>query len=117
MNEAPKLDESQRAVASLPADARTIVIAGAGQGKTELVAARLDFLVADEGLSPFDEVLVLSFSRAAVQAVRQRLQDTHSASQVSVRTIDSFATHLLFEAERIRRAVHSISESRMLSLS
>lgn len=98
MNEVPELDDSQKAVAFLPADSRTIVIAGAGQGKTELVAARLDYLVADEGLSPFDEVLVLSFSRAAVQAVRQRLKGTQSAAQVSVRTIDSFATHLLFEA-------------------
>lgn len=95
-----ELDESQKAVAYLPSSARAIVIAGAGQGKTELVAARLQFLVEVEGLNPYDEILVLSFSRAAVQSIRQRMEGSGSASEVSIRTLDSFATHLLFEADR-----------------
>jgi DNA helicase-2/ATP-dependent DNA helicase PcrA len=101
--EAFELDSSQRRVAEAPTDARTIVIAGAGQGKTEVVAARLRYLVGDEDLSPIDEVLVLSFSRAAVGAARARLAGDRSIARVMVRTFDSLASRLLLEAgEEVR---------------
>ena len=94
----PPLDPSQLAVVELPADARTLVIAGAGQGKTEVVAARLEHLVEDEGLEPADEIVVLSFSRAAVAAARQRAEGRGAVALVAVRTFDSFASRLLLEA-------------------
>jgi DNA helicase-2/ATP-dependent DNA helicase PcrA len=111
--EPPPLDESQRRVALAPAAARLIVTAGAGQGKTEVVAARLRHLV-DEGLDDGDDLFVLSFSRAAVAAVRGRLAGDSTISRVTVRTFDSLATRLLLEAgeeltglrfeQRIRKA-------------
>lgn len=96
--EPPELDESQRQVAEAPAGARLIVTAGAGQGKTEVVAARLRHLVDEEGLADADDLLVLSFSRAAVAAIRRRLSGAGSVSRVTVRTFDSFASRLLLEA-------------------
>jgi DNA helicase-2/ATP-dependent DNA helicase PcrA len=96
--EEPTPDESQRRVAEAPADARLVVTAGAGQGKTEVVAARLRHLIEEEGLSGTDDLLVLSFSRAAVAAVQCRVRGESSLAAVTVRTFDSLASRLLLEA-------------------
>ncbi|MET9199590.1 UvrD-helicase domain-containing protein [Gordonia sp. NPDC003585] len=112
-----ELDETQRHVVEADASDRVVVIAGAGQGKTEVVTARLQSLIDDEDLSASVELLVLSFSRAAVRAVRSRLSDRDIA-EVNVRTFDSFASQLLLEADvepavgfeaRIRQATESIT--------
>src|SRR4051812_28546995 len=68
-----ELNAEQLAVVEASADERLLVIAGAGQGKTEVVVSRIDYLVTEEDLVASEEVLVLSFSRAAVSAVRTRL--------------------------------------------
>lgn len=94
----PALDPSQRVVAELPAEARALVIAGAGQGKTEVVAARLEHLVHESGLEPADEIVVLSFSRAAVAAARRRTKGRGAVARVAVRTFDSLASRLLAES-------------------
>jgi DNA helicase-2/ATP-dependent DNA helicase PcrA len=94
----PQLDPSQLAIVELPADARVLVIAGAGQGKTEVVAARLQHLVEEEGLEPADEIVVLSFSRAAVAAARHRTRGRGAVARVAVSTFDSLASRLLLEA-------------------
>ncbi|GAA1840639.1 hypothetical protein GCM10009772_17890 [Pseudonocardia alni subsp. carboxydivorans] len=119
--EVPTLDDSQLRVAEGAADARVIVTAGAGQGKTEVVAARLAHLVESEGLDKADDVLVLSFSRAAVAAVRQRIRGNPSVERASVRTFDSFASRLLMDAgedatgwnfdRRIRAATRLLREA------
>lgn len=114
----PPLDESQRQVAEADPEDRLIVTAAAGQGKTETVLARLEAL-AESGVSVQDEVIILSFSRAAVDAVRRRARAVGLAS-VPIRTFDSFAAHILnecgeldtvkgFEA-RIRRATEIIRD-------
>lgn len=114
-----ELNDEQRAVVEAPIEERLLVTAGAGQGKTEVVAARIGHLVDEESLSASTEVLVLSFSRAAVQAVRSRL-DLREVAQANVRTFDSLAGRLLVEAEiepvgtfeaRIRQATKYLTES------
>jgi DNA helicase-2/ATP-dependent DNA helicase PcrA len=69
-------------------------------------------------LNPADEVLVLTFSRAAVDAARNRSKQ-HGLDAVSIRTFDSFAAQLILEADgevpngsfdqRIRRATAILS--------
>jgi DNA helicase-2/ATP-dependent DNA helicase PcrA len=93
------LDESQRAVVEADPGDRLLVIAGAGRGKTEVVAARIERLAKMHGLYPVDEILVLSFSRAAVRAARQRL-DTSGLASAGVTTFDSFASRILVAAGR-----------------
>ncbi len=114
-----ELNDEQLDVVEAPADARMLVIAGAGQGKTEVVVSRINSLVQDEGLTASDEVLVLSFSRAAVSAVRTRL-DVRDVAAPNVRTFDSFAGVLLVDADiqpegsfeaRIRRATQLLNEA------
>lgn len=119
MSEPLELNAEQRAVVEAPIDERLVVIAGAGQGKTEVVAARVGFLVEEEQLSASTEVLVLSFSRAAVSAVRTRLE-LREVAAANVRTFDSFAGQLLFDQDvepvgsfeaRIRQATRILTES------
>jgi DNA helicase-2/ATP-dependent DNA helicase PcrA len=112
------LNAEQRAVVEASVDARLLVVAGAGQGKTEVVASRIDYLVKSEDLSASREILVLSFSRAAVTAVRNRLHERDVPS-ANVRTFDSFAGQLLIDAgiegagsyeSRIRQATGLLSD-------
>ncbi|WP_326829256.1 UvrD-helicase domain-containing protein [Streptosporangium sp. NBC_01810] len=92
-----ELTDEQRDIAEQPGDARLLVTAGAGTGKTFTLIRRLSALIEDEGLGA-DEVLVLSFSRAAVREVRDRLAVYgENAQHVEVRTFDSYATQLLSE--------------------
>ncbi len=114
-----ELNDAQRAVVEAPINDRLLVIAGAGQGKTEVVALRIDYLVKEEDLSASAEVLVLSFSRAAVTAVKTRL-DAREVPAANVRTFDSFAGQLLLEAgeeptgafeARIRQATRLLRDS------
>ncbi|WP_370585094.1 UvrD-helicase domain-containing protein [Nocardia sp. XZ_19_231] len=119
MSEPLELNDEQRVVVGAPINDRLVVIAGAGQGKTEVVAARIGFLVEAEQLSASTEILVLSFSRAAVSAVRTRL-DLREVAAANVRTFDSFAGQLLLDADiepvgsfeaRIRQATKVLEES------
>ncbi|UGU30611.1 UvrD-helicase domain-containing protein [Mycolicibacterium smegmatis] len=114
-----ELNDAQLDVVEAAADARLLVVAGAGQGKTEVVVSRIRSLVQDEGLTASEEILVLSFSRAAVSAVRTRLGAREVAAP-NVRTFDSFASVLLLDAgiqpegsfdARIRRATQLLRES------
>lgn len=93
------LTDEQELVASEPSDAHLLVTAGPGTGKTHTLVARLLHLINDEGLAPGAEILVLSFSRAAVREVRRRIAGHGSASYVRVCTFDSFATRLLADVD------------------
>jgi len=113
------LNDAQRDVVEAAIDERLLVIAGAGQGKTEVVALRIDHLVKEEDLSASSQVLVLSFSRAAVTAVKTRL-DAREVPAANVRTFDSFAGQIILDAEeeptgsfeaRIRRATQLIRDA------
>lgn len=91
------LDEDQRRVAQASPEERLYVVAGPGSGKTETVSARLTHLAEEEGLAG-DSLLVISFSRAAVEAVqrRQRKNAPHTAAWVT--TLDSLASRILTDA-------------------
>jgi DNA helicase-2/ATP-dependent DNA helicase PcrA len=88
------LDAEQSRAAGVEAGDRQLVIAGPGSGKTEVVAALLEVLVEQEGLSASDEILVVSFSRAAVAAVRRRTARA-GRTRVTVRTLDALAARVL----------------------
>lgn len=91
-----RLTPVQRRIAKLPPEARVLVTADAGTGKTHLLIARLGVLINEHGLTPGQEVLVLSFTRAAVRAIKDRLRTTGDGLRhVSAVTFDSFATRLL----------------------
>ncbi len=89
------LTSEQRQVVEAEITSRVVVLAAAGTGKTEVVARRLSWLCSSAGLSP-SAVLILSFSNAAVSALKSRV---HSEGAVvagfPIATIDSYASRLL----------------------
>ncbi|WP_199830615.1 UvrD-helicase domain-containing protein [Streptomyces sp. MMG1533] len=113
--DSPPLTDEQRAVVDLPWDTRLLVTAGAGSGKTHTVVRRLDALVGhedpEEALEA-GEILVLSFSRAAVRELRDRIaRHGDRARRVRVQTFDSWTYQLLVGAYPDEEwAVHSFDE-------
>lgn len=65
------LDEEQRRVVLSDED-YTLVIAGAGAGKTTTIAAKVKYLVEQKGINP-DEILVISFTNKAVEELRDKI--------------------------------------------
>jgi hypothetical protein len=115
----------QLEIVNLPVQARALVTAAAGTGKTHVLAGRLTRLIENEGLSAGDDVLVLSFSRAAVAELRRRIRGlAGDARYAGVATFDSFATRILAAAEpegpwrchgyddRIRSAIDLLSSNK-----
>ena len=94
-SESIDFNANQRDVISCEPETSLLVNAGAGTGKTKVLVERMSFLVDEHGLFPGTELLVLSFSRAAVAEIRRRIADSCSAIYASVSTFDSFATKLL----------------------
>ncbi|WEH41647.1 UvrD-helicase domain-containing protein [Streptomyces sp. AM 2-1-1] len=95
--DSPPLSEEQQAVVDQPWDTRLLVTAGAGAGKTHTLVRRLDALTGHAGDAlEAREILVLSFSRAAVRELRERIaRQARSARRVRVQTFDSWAFAVL----------------------
>ena len=83
--------DDQLGVIRRPVDSFTLLIAPAGTGKTFTLVRRIEHLLA-QGLAP-DEILALSFSRAAVAELAKRT--TGPTRLVAVRTFDAWALDLL----------------------
>src|SRR4051812_4387659 len=86
------LSAEQRAIVDAPLDARQLVLAGAGSGKTHVLVARLVELLENPEVRPGNEILVLSFTRAVVHELKRRLAAaTDRARLVKPMTFDSFS--------------------------
>lgn len=86
----------QKCVVELPAAARSLVDAAAGTGKTHTLMGRVSTLVERDGLCAGDDLVVLSFSRAAVAELRRRASLLGSdARYVGAGTFDSLASRML----------------------
>ena len=102
-----ELSEEQVAIATAPLEPN-VIIAGAGTGKTTVMAARVVWLVGN-GLVHADEVLGLTFTRKAAGELGERITKYlkalgvmaglggSSADDVRVSTYDSFAGQLVEE--------------------
>ncbi len=66
-----KLDDEQRRVVLSDED-YTLVIAGAGAGKTTTVSAKVRYLVEKKGIAP-EQILVISFTNKAVGELREKI--------------------------------------------
>ena len=65
------LDEDQRKVVLSDED-YSLVIAGAGAGKTTTVAAKVKYLVEKQGINP-EQILIISFTNKAVNELRDKI--------------------------------------------
>ncbi|GAA5613777.1 ATP-dependent helicase [Streptomyces platensis] len=100
--DSPPLTEEQLAVVEQPWDARVLVSAGAGAGKTHTLVRRLDALCGHEDPEQAleaAEILVLTFSRAAARELRERIsRHGERAHRVRARTFDAWAYEVLHQA-------------------
>lgn len=104
----PKLQsiEVQQSIIEAGSDLKILVNSGPGTGKTHTLLNRLQNLVDDQGLD-VSEILVLSFSRAAIAEINQRLKadnvrndyNYNILDELEIRTFDSFSTYVLKEVE------------------
>ncbi|MDQ6715279.1 MAG: ATP-dependent helicase [Actinomycetota bacterium] len=68
----PAPTEEQRQIVESPPDRPLLVVAGAGSGKTETMASRVVWLVANGHVEP-DQVLGLTFTRKAATELAERI--------------------------------------------
>jgi ATP-dependent helicase/nuclease subunit A len=100
--QAKKLDQDQSAVCN--ADSNVVVTAGAGSGKTTVLAERYVRLVCEKNI-PVDKILTLTFTRKAASEMYSRIYQRLSESnhknaaeqlkrfdQARISTLDSFCT-------------------------
>lgn len=100
--DSPPLTDEQLAVVEQPWDARILVTAGAGAGKTHTLVRRLDALCGHEDPEQAleaAEILVLTFSRAAARELRERIsRHGERAHRVRAHTFDAWAYEVLLQA-------------------
>ena len=89
----PPTDEQAAAIAT--DEDVTLVLAGAGTGKTAVITGKVAHLVRNEGVLP-PEILVLAFNRKAAEEIRERLPDDLAGAHVA--TFHAFGRHVLAEA-------------------
>lgn len=92
------LTAEQLAVVDQSVSAQTVVVGGPGSGKTNTLAHRVVKLFDSGQVSDPQDVLVLSFTRAAVAELRQRLSAHPAARLVQPVTIDAFARRIVRQA-------------------
>ena len=90
LNTHPITDEQADAVVT-DEDA-TLVLAGAGTGKTAVITAKIAHLVRNQGVPP-ENILALAFNRKAALEIRERLPEDLKGARVS--TFHSFALRVV----------------------
>lgn len=90
--ESAPLTRAQR-LAAITNEDNTLVVAGAGTGKTSVVVARVGYLVRRLAVPP-DQILVLAFNSAAAEELRQRIRSRVGADVV-VQTFHSLGLSIL----------------------
>lgn len=104
----PMSDEQAEAVAT--DEDVTLVLAGAGTGKTRVVAGKVAHLVQNEAVQP-QEILVLAFNREAAENIRGRLKDDLATTEV--RTFHSFGRNVIAGAEGGAPTISKLAEDEM----
>lgn len=88
-------EQQQRAV--LTNEDNTLIVAGAGCGKTMTITAKIDYLTNVLGADP-KEILILAFNRKAARELTERLKTKGIA--VEAQTFHSLGLKIIIEAEK-----------------
>lgn len=83
------LDPQQRA-AVLSTHRNTLVLAGAGSGKTRVLVSRIIHLIQRERVSPY-EIMALTFTRKAANEMQRRIRREYGAVPIKIGTIHALA--------------------------
>ncbi len=102
------LTDEQAAAVATDEDA-TLVLAGAGTGKTALITAKVAHLVRNLGTAP-GEILVLAYNRKAMQELRERLPG--DLRDVAVHTFHSFGMRVLGQSTGKKPTISKLAEDK-----
>ena len=75
----------------------TLVLAGAGTGKTAVITGKVAHLIADRAVAP-ERILVLAYNRKAAAELRERLESGQAG--VDVATFHAFAGHVVGQSDQ-----------------
>ena len=98
-------DEQAEAIAT--DEDTTLVLAGAGTGKTAVIVGKVVHLVRNQNVSPRD-ILVLAFNRKAAEEIRNRLPSDCSAATVS--TFHAFGLRTIARGEGRAPTISKLAE-------
>ena len=102
----PLTDEQAETIAT--DEEVTLILAGAGTGKTSVIVGKVAHLVRNEGVSPSD-ILVLAYNRKAADEIQGRL--TGDLSRAHVHTFHRFGHRVIGDVERAKPTI--AEESRL----
>ena len=97
------LDEEQRKVVLSDED-YTLVIAGAGAGKTTTIEAKVKYLVDKENIDP-SRILIVSFTKKATNELKDRFKKLKIPAKIS--TFHSIGNDIIKEDEEVRHQIVS----------
>lgn len=98
-------DEQATAIAT-DEDA-TLVLAGAGTGKTKVIVGKVAHLVRNQGVNP-SEILVLAFNVKAAEEIRERLPT--DLSKTNVFNFHAFGNNIIGKSEGKKLPVSKLAE-------
>jgi len=94
------LDEDQR-MAVVKDDKHNLVIAGAGSGKTSVIASRIAYLIRRKDKVEKDRILALAFTRVAAEEMRKRLLNEYSID-IEISTFHALGRNIIYEEMGIK---------------
>jgi len=90
----------------------TLVIAGAGTGKTSTIVGKVDYLLR-RGLAAPDEILVLAYNRTAAAELRERLEQLGYDTGLQISTFHALGLQIVAAAQGRRPQVSSLTKDEM----
>lgn len=98
---------SEQAEAVATDEDNTLILAGAGSGKTVLITAKIAHLTEDVGVDP-ERILILAFNRDAAQEIRDRLPK--HLKGVAVKTFHAMGRQIIADATGISPSISNLAE-------
>jgi DNA helicase-2/ATP-dependent DNA helicase PcrA len=102
--------EQKKAV--LTVDGRVLILAGAGSGKTSVLAYRIAHMLLNLGISP-EWILGLTFTNKAAQEMRERVANIVSPKLAKIITLSTFHS---FCMQILRKEIHRLGYTSQFTL-
>lgn len=111
--ESKSLDEQQRKAILYDED-NSLVIAGAGSGKTTTIAGKVKYLTHHLGINS-DEILLISFTRKSADEMAERIRNKMDIS-IQVKTFHKLGLEIIAESTNEKPSIFSLSQKEILEL-